>query len=111
MRNILVLTSLNIQDIDRIRQQYANTNAEIQNRANQYNTQLAMQEVIANAQNRARTRSGKGEAIAGIGQNVSQQMLDSKKGKMDEKTLAMYQSYFNNPQFKAAMKKAGYDLG
>ncbi len=111
MSNILGLTSLNIQDIDRIRQQYANTNAEIQNRANQYNTQLAMQEVIANAQNRARTRSGKGEAIAGIGQNVSQQMLDSKKGKMDEKTLAMYQSYFNNPQFKAAMKKAGYDLG
>lgn len=111
MSNILGLTSLNIQDIDRVRQQYGNINAEIQNRANQYNTQLAMQEVIANAQNRARTRSGKGEAIAGIGQNVSQQMLDSKKGKMDEKTLAMYQSYFNNPQFKAAMKKAGYDLG
>jgi hypothetical protein len=109
--NRLGLSAQNVINKDRMRQQYANTNAEIQNRANQYNTQLAMQEVIANAQNRARDRSGKGEAIAGIGQNVSQQMLDAKKGKMDEKTLAMYQSYFNNPQFKAAMKKAGYDLG
>ena len=111
LSNRLGLASKNIQDIDRITQQYGNINAEIQNRANQYNTGLAMQEVIANAQNRARDRSGKGEAVTYTGENIAQQMLDAKKGKMDEKRLAMYQSYFNNPQFKAAMKKAGYDVG
>lgn len=108
LSNRLGLASKNIQDIDRLRQQYGNINAEIQNRANQYNTGLAMQEVIANAQNRARTRSGKGEAVAGIGQNIAQQMLDAKKGNADKELMNAYKEFYNNPQFKAFMRKTTF---
>ena len=29
---------------------------------------------------------------------------------MDQKTLEMYKQYYNNPQYRAALKKAGYDV-
>ena len=89
---------------------YDNANAGILTDAQKFNAQVAMQEAIANAQNRARVRSGKGEAIAGIGQNIAGQFADTKKGDMDQKTLQLFMQYYNNPQFRDAMKKAGYNI-
>lgn len=96
--------------IGRLRETYDNVNAQIGNQVNQYNTELSRAEVIANAQNRARNRSGKGEWIGDTAKSFAQMQLDNKKGATDEKTLAMYKEYYNNPQFRAALKKAGYDV-
>jgi hypothetical protein len=108
--NVTGLNSKYNQDIARTNQSYDNANASIRNQIDQYNNQVAMQEAIANAQNRARVRSGKGEAIAGIGQNIAGQFADTKKGDMDQKTLQLFMQYYNNPQFRDAMKKAGYNI-
>lgn len=104
------LASKIAQGKERVRMNYDNANAGILTDAQKFNAQVAMQEAIANAQNRARVRSGKGEDISQIGENIAQQMLDTKKYNMNQKTLAMYQAYFNNPQFRAAMEKAGFNL-
>lgn len=104
------LASKIAQGKERVRMNYDNANAEILTDAQKFNAQVAMQEAIANAQNRARVRSGKGEAIAGIGQNIAGQFADTKKGDMDQKTLQLFMQYYNNPQFRDAMKKAGYNI-
>lgn len=86
--------------IGRLRETYDNANAQIGNQVNQYNTGLAQQEVIANAANRARYRSGKGEAISQIGKNYNQMALDTKKGKMDQSMMEMMPKLINNPEFQ-----------
>lgn len=104
------LASKIAQGKEKVRMNYDNANAGILTDAQKFNAQVAMQEAIANAQNRARVRSGKGEAIAGIGQNIAGQFADTKKGDMDQKTLQLFMQYYNNPQFRDAMKKAGYNI-
>jgi gas vesicle protein len=91
--------------IGRLRETYDNANAQIGNQVNQYNTELARAEVIANAQNRARNRSGKGEWIGDAAKSFAQMQLDSKKDVVDQEALQMYKEYYNNPEFRAAMKK------
>jgi len=86
--------------IGRLRETYDNANAQIGNQVNQYNTGLAQQEVIANAANRARYRSGKGETISQIGKNYNQMALDTKKGKMDQSMMEMMPKLINNPEFQ-----------
>ena len=87
-----------------IQQTADNTNAQIGNQVNQFNTDIAMREVIANAQNRARNRSGKGEAIGDIGQNFGVASKAGKQGEMDQKTLALIMKYYNTPEFQKMMK-------
>ena len=87
-------------NIGRINKEYENANAQIGNQINQYNTGLSQQEVIANAANRARYRSGKGEAISQIGKNYNQMALDTKKGKMDKSMMEMMPKLINNPEFQ-----------
>jgi hypothetical protein len=57
---------------DQIRQQYANTNAQIQNQAGLYNNNLSKEEFIANAMNRATSRNLKSSALHNIGGITSQ---------------------------------------
>lgn len=95
-------------DIDRIERDYANANAGIANQFNMYNTGLSKEEVIANAMNRARNRSGQGEAIGSIGYNTANQMRDKRLGDMDQKTLALMMEYYNDPNFKKYMEKSGF---
>lgn len=110
LANRIALAFKIAQGKERARMNYDNANAGILTDAQKFNAQIAMQEAIANAQNRARVRSGKGEDISQINENIAQQMLDTKKYNMNQKTLAMYQAYFNNPQFRAAIEKAGFNL-
>lgn len=106
LSNRVALNAQNINMVDAIRQQYANANAGISNNFAQYNNQLAMQEVIANAQNRARNRSGKGEAIGSLGSNIANQMMDNKKTNMDQETLQLMIKYYNDtPEFQRIMKE------
>lgn len=104
LANRIGLNASNIMNKDRLRQQYANINAGINNSTAQYNNELSRQEVIANAQNRAATRSGKNADIDRIGYNVANQMMDNKKGGMDQKTLALLMKYYDTPEFKKLMK-------
>lgn len=105
LSNRVALNAQNINMVDAIRQQYANANAGISNNFAQYNNQLAMQEVIANAQNRARTRSGKGEAIGSMGYNIANQMMDNKKTNMNQETLQLMMKYYDTPEFQRIMKE------
>ena len=84
-------------------------NAGISNSVGQYNNELSRQEVIANAQNRARNRSGKGEAIGSMGSNIANQMMDNKKGNMDQETLQLMMKYYNDPQFKKYLEESGFN--
>jgi hypothetical protein len=107
--NLVGLNSKYNQDIARTNQSYDNANASIRNQIYQYNNQVAMQEIIANAQNRARTRSGKGEAIASLGSNTANQFMDNKKGKMDQKTLNLMMKYYNKyPAFAKMLEEEGW---
>ena len=105
LSNRVALATQNTINKDRIRQEYANTNAGIANSVGQYNNELARQEVIANAMNRARTRSGKGEAIGSLGSNIANQMMDNKKTNMDQETLQLMMKYYDTPEFKRMMKE------
>ena len=64
-----------------------NLNAGIANQAGIFNTELAMRETIANAQNRAAARDLMGSGISGTGKNISSQIKDYRTGSMDQKTL------------------------
>lgn len=105
LSNRVGLNTQNIINKDRIRQEYANANAGIANSVGQYNNELARQEVIANAQNRARTRSGKGEAIGSMGYNTANQMTDNRKTNMDQETLGLLMKYYDTPEFQRIMKE------
>lgn len=100
LSNRVALSTKNALNKDRVRQQYANTNAGIANQNSQVNADISMREIITNAQNRARTRSGKEEAISQIGSNIANQFLDPKKGKMDKSMMEMLPKMLNNPEFQ-----------
>jgi hypothetical protein len=104
LANRVGLNTAKVMNKDRIRQQYANANAQIGNQNAQFNTDIAMREVIANAQNRARNRSGKGEAIGDIGQNFGVASKAGKQGEMDQNTLELMMKYYNTPEFQKMMK-------
>lgn len=109
LSNRVALNAQNIINKDRIQKEYQNANAAIANNVGQYNNELARQEVIANAMNRARTRSGKGEAIGSIGSNIANQMMDNKKTNMDQETLQLMMKYYNDPQFKKYLEESGFN--
>jgi len=88
----------------RINKEYENANAQIGNENNRYNTELAYRETIANAQNRARNRSGKGEAIGDIGEKFGMATKANKQGNMDQNTLELMMKYYNTPEFQKMMK-------
>jgi len=109
LSNRVALNAQNTINKARIHTDYQNANAGISNSVGQYNNELARQEVIANAQNRARNRSGKGEAIGSLGSNVANQMMDNKKGNMDQETLQLMMKYYNDPQFKKYLEESGFN--
>lgn len=105
LSNRVALNAQNTMNKARIHKEFENANAGISNSVNQYNNELARQEVIANAQNRARNRSGKGEAIGSMGSNIANQMMDNKKTNMDQETLGLLMKYYDTPEFQRIMKE------
>jgi hypothetical protein len=97
-------------NIGRINKEYENANAQIGNQLNQYNTEIAYREAEARAKDAAMKENIRSQAIHGIGSSFGKATKSGKQDVMDEKTLAMYKEYYNNPQFRAALKKAGYDV-
>jgi gas vesicle protein len=96
--------------IGRLRETYDNANAQIGNQLSQYNTEIAYREAEARAKDAAMKENIRSQAIHGIGSSFGKATKSGKQDEMDEKTLAMYKEYYNNPQFRAALKKAGYDV-
>jgi len=105
LSNRVALNAQNTMNKARIHNEFQNANAGISNSVNQYNNELARQEVIANAMNRARNRSGKGEAIGSMGSNIANQMMDNKKTNMDQETLGLLMKYYDTPEFQRIMKE------
>ena len=87
---------------DQIRQQYANTNAGIQNQAGYYNAQTGDRESDANAMNRAAGRNIKSNAYANIGQNIMGQYGDYKRGQNDQDMLEMYGTMYPENKYNPA---------
>jgi hypothetical protein len=83
-----------------------NLNAGITNQAGMYNTELAMRETIANAQNRAAARDLMGSGISGTGRNISGQIKDYRTGSMDQKTLNAIIA--SNPQWANSAEGKAY---
>ena len=110
LANRVGLNAQNIMTKDRIRQQYANANAGIANQTNQFNTEIAYREAEARAKDAAMKENIRSQAIHGIGTSFGKATKSGKQDEMDQKTLEMYKQYYNNPQFRAALKKAGYDV-
>jgi len=90
---------------DQIRQQYANQNAQINNRAGEFNTGIGNQEIVANEQNRAASRNMKSNAYANIGQNIMGQYGDYKKGAMDQQKINMLGQYYSDPNFQRMVEE------
>lgn len=96
---------------NKTRSDYNNANVGITNNERVANQNIDTQEKIANAQNRAMARNLTSSGLGNMGQNIAGQVADSKRTAADEKTLKMYMSYYNDPQFRKAMKDAGYNIG
>jgi hypothetical protein len=87
---------------DQIRQQYANTNAQIQNQSNYYNAGIGDKETETNMMNRATSRNIKSNAYANIGQNIMGQTKDYKMGQRDQDMLKMYGKMYEGNQYNPA---------
>lgn len=102
LSNRVALNTQNIENKDRIRQQYANANAGILNETNKINTGISNEEILANAKIRANARNIKQSAIASTGSNVANQMNDIRNTNMDKKRLdnlvKMYPSLSKDPE-------------
>jgi len=102
LSNRVALNTQNIENKDRIRQQYANANAGILNETNKINTGIANEEILANAKIRANARNIKQSAIASMGSNTANQMNDVRNTEMDQKRVdnlvKMYPSLSKDPE-------------
>jgi hypothetical protein len=102
LSNRVALNTQNIENKDRIRQQYANANAGILNETSKINTGIANEEILANAKIRANARNIKQSAIASMGSNTANQMNDIRNTNMDQKRLdnlvKMYPSLSKDPE-------------
>lgn len=99
----------------RISTQYGNMNAQIKNQNSQFNTNISMQEKIANSQNQAQARNLTGNALNNIGQNAYKQSTgvqkDNKLESRDSEILSIiakkYPQFMNDPAMVEYMKKYG----
>jgi len=102
LSNRVALNTQNIENKDRIRQQYANANAGILNETSKINTGIANEEILANAKIRANARNIKQSAIASMGSNTANQMNDIRNTNMDQKRIdnlvKMYPSLSKDPE-------------
>ena len=102
LSNRVGLNAQNIINKDRIRQQYANANAGILNETSKINTDIANEEILANAKIRANARNIKQSAIASMGSNTANQMNDVRNTNMDKKRIdnlvKMYPSLSKDPE-------------
>lgn len=89
---------------DRIRQQYANQNAQIMNQGKQYNIGNRYMTDDVNARNKGQALSNYYNTIGSVGTNVAQGLKDNRQMGMDEKTIGMFTELYNNPEFRKFME-------
>ena len=106
LANRIGLNTSNIMNKDRIRQAYANANAEIGNKNAQFNAEIARSEAIARAANAAAKQNVNSQAIHSIGSNFGKMTKSNKEDAMDQNELAMFQwRYQNEPGFRDHVNK------
>jgi len=105
LSNRVALNAQNIENKDRIRQQYANANAGIKNRANEVNLANKYSVDDINAKNKGAALNQYYKAIGSIGVNTAQGLKDNKNRQTDEKTIGMFTELYNNPEFQKFMKE------
>ena len=101
LANRVGLNTAKVMNKDRIRQQYANANAQIGNQNAQFNTEIAYREAEARAKDAAMKENVRSQAIASIGSSFGKATKSGKQDNIDQDTLKMFQwRYKNEPGFK-----------
>lgn len=101
LANRVGLNTAKVMNKDRIRQQYANANAQIGNQNAQFNTEIAYREAEARAKDAAMKENVRSQAIASLGSSFGKATKSGKQDNIDQDTLKMFQwRYKNEPGFK-----------
>jgi len=91
----------NVMNRAQIQQAADNTNAQIGNQVNQFNTEIAYREAEARAKDAAMKQNVRSQAIASIGSSFGKATKSGKQDNIDQDTLKMFQwRYKNEPGFK-----------
>ena len=101
LANRVGLNTAKVMNKDRIRQQYANANAQIGNQNAQFNAEIAYREAEARAKDAAMKENVRSQAIASLGSSFGKATKSGKQDNIDQDTLKMFQwRYKNEPGFK-----------
>ena len=91
----------NVMNRAQIQQTADNTNAQIGNQVNQFNTEIAYREAEARAKDAAMKENVRSQAIASLGSSFGKATKSGKQDNIDQDTLKMFQwRYKNEPGFK-----------
>ena len=91
----------NVMNRAQIQQTADNTNAQIGNQVNQFNTEIAYREAEARAKDAAMKENVKSKTIHSIANNFGEAIKSGKQTNMDQKELAIFQwRYKNEPGFR-----------
>ena len=93
---------------DRVRREYENANAQIGNRAGEYNTAIMNEQIIDQAKNDAAYRNIRRTAVGSLGTNLAGTTKDISAHNMDKQMVSILPELYNNPEFKSLMIKLGY---
>ena len=95
----------NVMNRAQIQQTADNTNAQIGNQVNQFNTEIAYREAEARAKDAAMKENVRSQAVHNIAESTGKLSLSNKQDLSDENTLNAIGEYYNTPEFKAFMKR------
>jgi hypothetical protein len=95
----------NVMNTAQIQQAADNTNAQIGNQVNQFNTEIAYREAEARAKDAAMKENVRSQAAHNFAESTGKLSLSNKQDLSDKNKLDLYNQYYNTPEFKAFMKK------
>ena len=111
LSNRVALNAQNIMNKDRIRQQYANANAGIKNRANEVNLANRYSVDDINAKNKGAALTNYYKTVGSVGTNVAQGMKDNRQMGMDEESIQLMSEFYNSPEAQKMFAKYKKEKG
>lgn len=111
LSNRVALNAQNIENKDRIRQQYANANASIKNRANEVNLANRYSVDDINAKNKGAALTNYYNTIGSVGTNVAQGMKDNRQMGMDNENIQLMSEFYSSPEAQKMFAKYKKEKG
>ena len=111
LSNRVALNAQNIENKDKIRQQYANANAGIKNRANEVNLANRYSVDDINAKNKGAALNQYYKTIGSVGTNVAQGMKDNRQMGMDNENIQLMSEFYNSPEAQKMYAKYKEEKG